>query len=179
MQVSRIFVYMSATYCSGSYFWNHVASIHKVSGKSMYPTLNQDKIKSDWILLSEGLADNLSKIKRGHVVVFRSVRNPTEFHIKRVIGLEGDTVKTLGYKNEYVKIPPGHCWVEGDNHHVSDDSNRIGPLPMGLITAEAKYVLHPNFKKMPQSFPHDRVSINPNVDRNVLHYLSNLPSAVL
>ena len=45
-----------------------------------------------------------------------------------MIALEGDKVKTLGYKKRVVKVPTGHCWVEGDNHACSDDSNRRGPV---------------------------------------------------
>lgn len=145
----------------------------------MYPVLNSDRSKSDWVLLNERLPNNLYKLQRGDVVVFRSMRNPMEYHIKRVVALEGDTVKTLGYKNEYATIPPGHCWVEGDNNKISEDSNRCGPLPLGLITAQATHVVYPRFEKIKPKFIHDRVSINPDVESEVLRYLNELPSVIL
>ena len=36
--------------------------------------------------------------------------------------------RTLSYKNRYVKIPAGQCWVEGDNSGQSMDSNLFGPV---------------------------------------------------
>ncbi|XP_010078525.1 PREDICTED: mitochondrial inner membrane protease subunit 2-like, partial [Pterocles gutturalis] len=57
----------------------------------------------------------------------RSPRNPEQKIIKRVIALEGDIIKTIGYKKKYVKVPHGHIWVEGDHHGHSFDSNAFGP----------------------------------------------------
>jgi hypothetical protein len=31
------------------------------------------------------------------------------------------------------KVPPGHIWIEGDNHEVSIDSRNYGPIPIGLL----------------------------------------------
>ena len=28
--------------------------------------------------------------------------------------MPGDIVKTINYKKEYVIVPEGHCWIEGD-----------------------------------------------------------------
>jgi inner membrane protease subunit 2 len=76
-----------------------------------------------------------------------SPENPKRVLIKRILAIEGDTVKTLPpYPDREVKIPQGHIWVEGinhrlhllgffpltiklgDEHFVSDDSNRFGPV---------------------------------------------------
>ncbi|XP_010213688.1 PREDICTED: mitochondrial inner membrane protease subunit 2, partial [Tinamus guttatus] len=61
-------------------------------------------------------------------VVIWSPRNPEQKIIKRVIALEGDIIKTIGYKKKYVKVPHGHIWVEGDHHGHSFDSNAFGPV---------------------------------------------------
>jgi len=29
---------------------------------------------------------------------------------------------------QYVTVPAGHCWVEGDHHGQSMDSNLFGPV---------------------------------------------------
>ena len=29
--------------------------------------------------------------------------------------MQGDVVETLGYKKPFVRVPEGHCWVEGDH----------------------------------------------------------------
>ncbi|CAH0713510.1 unnamed protein product, partial [Brenthis ino] len=57
--------------------------------------------------------------------------------------LEGDVVSTLGYKNQYVKVPEGHCWVEGDHTGHTLDSNTFGPVSVGLINAKAVCIVWP------------------------------------
>lgn len=56
---------------------------------------------------------------------------------------QGDIVPTIGYKKPYVKIPPGHCWIEGDHTGHSLDSNTFGPVSLGLMTARAKFIVWP------------------------------------
>ncbi|CAK8682838.1 unnamed protein product [Clavelina lepadiformis] len=92
-----------------------------------------------------------------------TTRDPNSIYVKRVVGLEGDIVTTLGYRKRSVLVPAGHCWLEGDNHLASDDSNKFGPIPMGLITARATHVIYPvtRWQHLPRKFPHSRVKINP------------------
>ena len=52
-------------------------------------------------------------LNRGDVVSVVSPKNPKECLIKRVVGLPGDLVKTVNYKSKYVRVPEGHCWIEG------------------------------------------------------------------
>ncbi|KJE97564.1 inner membrane protease subunit 2 [Capsaspora owczarzaki ATCC 30864] len=118
-----------------------VASVAGVQGRSMQPTLNPD-IAVDHILLDKwSVRDH--RHRRGEVVVLWSPDEPTVAVIKRIIALEGDVVKTLSYKDPFVKIPRGHCWVEGDNHIHSRDSNTFGPIPVALIDARATHVIWP------------------------------------
>ena len=75
---------------------------------------------------------------------FRSPTRPRDHNlIKRVIALEGDTVQTLRWKNRYVKVPKGHCWVEGDNKKRSEDSNDFGPVPLAIVRAKATRIVWP------------------------------------
>ena len=36
--------------------------------------------------------------------------------------------RTTSYRKRLVQVPPGHCWVEGDNVRGSQDSNFFGPV---------------------------------------------------
>ncbi|GIY25259.1 mitochondrial inner membrane protease subunit 2 [Caerostris darwini] len=71
-----------------------------------------------------------------------SPRDPDEKLIKRVIAVEGDTVKASDMLR-YVSIPAGHCWVEGDHTAHSMDSNYFGPVSVGLIFAKASHIVWP------------------------------------
>ena len=43
---------------------------------------------------------------------------------------------TRSYTTRHVTVPPGHCWVEGDNPKTSRDSNLFGPVCVikGIVT---------------------------------------------
>uniref|UniRef100_A0A8B9BL71 Mitochondrial inner membrane protease subunit 2 n=1 Tax=Anser brachyrhynchus TaxID=132585 RepID=A0A8B9BL71_9AVES len=88
----------------------------------------------------------------------RSPRNPEQKIIKRVIALEGDIIKTIGYKKKYVKVPHGHIWVEGDHHGHSFDSNAFGPVSLGLLHARATHILWPpkRWQKLQPILPPER-----------------------
>lgn len=58
---------------------------------------------------------------------FSSPSNHKEKHIKRIIGLPGDWIG-IHRSSDVVRIPEGHCWVEGDNPSSSMDSNSFGPV---------------------------------------------------
>ncbi|KAF7661113.1 hypothetical protein LDENG_00267980 [Lucifuga dentata] len=87
----------------------------------------------------------------------RSPRNPQQKIIKRVIGLEGDLIRTLSHKNRYIRIPDGHFWIEGDHHGHSLDSNSFGPVSVGLLHGRASYIIWP-----PSRWQRIRPSLPPN-----------------
>uniref|UniRef100_UPI003AB0D2F3 mitochondrial inner membrane protease subunit 2-like n=1 Tax=Centroberyx gerrardi TaxID=166262 RepID=UPI003AB0D2F3 len=91
-----------------------------------------------------------------------SPRNPQQKIIKRVIGLEGDFIRTLGYKNRFVRVPDGHFWIEGDHHGHSLDSNSFGPVSVGLLHGRASHIIWP-----PNRWQRIRPSLPPN--RGPLH----------
>lgn len=72
-----------------------------------------------------------------------SPRNPDSCLIKRIVGLEGDIMKTKSQVHSFVEVPKGCCWIEGENHSQSMDSNFFGPIPLGLITAKATHIVWP------------------------------------
>ena len=67
--------------------------------------------------------------------------------VKRVIALEGDTVRTRPpYPFSEEKVPLGHVWVEGehsDDGNPSIDSNIYGPIPLSLLTGKVRAVYWP------------------------------------
>jgi signal peptidase I len=129
-----------------------------VKGASMEPTFND----GNYILIDE-ISYRLSHPNRGDVVVFKFPQDTTEFYIKRVIGLPGDTVEVKNNKvtifnqehtsglvlsEKYlgpgqltlgdlkVKLDSNQYFVLGDNRLRSSDSRRWGTVDRSLITGK-------------------------------------------
>ncbi|OIO48260.1 MAG: signal peptidase I [Parcubacteria group bacterium CG1_02_40_82] len=126
-----------------------------VQGASMEPNY-QD---GEYLIIDE-VSYRLGEPLRGEVVVFKYPQNPSEFFIKRIIGLPGETIKIDDIKiiienkanpegfvldeSSYLKnVPPmgqetttlkeNEFFVLGDNRAASFDSRRWGPLPRNNI----------------------------------------------
>ena len=69
--------------------------------------------------------------------------DPLKLIIKRLIGLENDTIFNSKHSHLPVKIPKGHCWIEGDNYCSSVDSIEYGPINCGLIFGKATHIVYP------------------------------------
>lgn len=69
---------------------------------------------------------------------------------------------TRGYKSEIVRIPDGHCWVEGDHAGHSMDSNSFGPVSLGLVTAKATFIVWPpsRWQNIETLLPDNRKPLN-------------------
>ncbi len=126
-----------------------------VPSDSMTPTLE----KSDYI---GGFRINSSEIKRGDVVVF-STGSKEDFYVKRVIGLQGETLSMVdgfvyinGKKLDepYVEnrgtddfgpitIPDGTVFVMGDNRTDSYDSRYLGPIPTNSLDTKVYFIYNP------------------------------------
>ena len=126
-----------------------VAQPFIVSGESMVPTFQNGQY-----LIIDELTYHFTSPKRGDVIVFRYPKDPSQFFIKRIIGLPGETVHITnqgititkadgsneqvdesyvvnqgnGGDNEYV-VPEGSYFVMGDNRPESSDSRSWGFLP--------------------------------------------------
>jgi inner membrane protease subunit 1 len=134
----------------------------------MLPTLSPS---GDWVLYSR-LPYHFPRLAapfaRGDVVIALHPFMPDRAVGKRIIGLEGDTVEVnpagirvdaegaaRGTGTKYVKIPPGHCWLQGDNLSNSTDSRDYGPVPMALVQARVEARVCPSpptCRALPQSF---------------------------
>jgi len=138
-----------AGFAGVTWFYDYVGYFAKVEGGSMQPVLNPiwgnskfEAVRADWVFLSK-FAVHSFEVERGDIVTVVCPNDPKDIFIKRVVGLEGDIVRTLSYKKRYMKIPKGSCWVEGDNHKNSIDSNDFGPIPLGLIQSRAIAIVWP------------------------------------
>ncbi|XP_032809979.1 mitochondrial inner membrane protease subunit 2 isoform X3 [Petromyzon marinus] len=137
---------------------DRVAYVARVEGASMQPCLNPTQSpSSDVVLLNRWSLRNF-EVRRGEVVSLISPRDPGQKMIKRVIALEGDIIRTLSYRNRYVRVPEGHCWVEGDHHGQSLDSNSFGPVSVGLLHARASHVVWPpnRWRRLQRDVPPNR-----------------------
>lgn len=121
--------------------WDKLFYFSGVDGVSMQPLINsggkRNKKDRVFVIRSHLFKSIEETVQRGDVVSLISPKNFDECFIKRVIGLPGDVVKTISYKKNYIVVPQGHCWIEGDNHKASYDSNKFGCIPMGLILGKA------------------------------------------
>lgn len=130
-----------------------------VKGASMESTFENN----DYILIDE-LSYFFRDPRRDEIIVFRSPENSSQFFIKRIIGLPGDTVKIENNKvsifndqspeglllnessyldrgqetrgNITMTISSSNYFVMGDNRLQSSDSRRWGELDKSLITGK-------------------------------------------
>ncbi|KAJ1736375.1 hypothetical protein LPJ72_001461 [Coemansia sp. Benny D160-2] len=120
---------------------DNIVSLQMITGRSMQPALNPDSnhLWRDVVVMDRCVQGLLStqRLERGDIVAFVSPFNPERVVIKRIIGLPHDCVVPHTNPQAFVRIPKGHCWVEGDESFHSNDSNTFGPLPMALIKSRA------------------------------------------
>ncbi len=137
-----------------------------VSGASMQPNF-EDR---EYLIVDE-LTYHLRSPERGEPIIFRFPKNPSQFYIKRVIGLPGETVAIVGGKvriwnsgspegftldESYlgtgeissgpelrVELGDMQYFVLGDNRDSSSDSRIWGPLGKELIVGRAFFRVWP------------------------------------
>jgi len=134
-----------------------VAQPFIVSGASMDPTF-----ASGQYLIVDELTYKFEAPERGQVIIFRYPKDTTQFFIKRIIGLPGETVtikdgsiyitetsgKTIALDEPYVKnvgnggdmtkvLGAGEYFVMGDNRPESSDSRSWGTVPANDIVGRA------------------------------------------
>jgi len=102
-----------------------------VHGSSMVPTFES----GDYLIIDE-ITYQFRGPERGEVIVFRYPQNPSQFFIKRVAGLPGETINGT-------KLPQNEYYVLGDNTFASSDSRYWGPVKSNLIIGRAVLRLWP------------------------------------
>lgn len=129
-----------------------------VKGASMEPNY----LDGDYLIVDE-ISYRFEAPKRGEVIIFRYPLDQTQFFIKRVIGLPGETVKVENGKviieeksgnafildesqylhgvntagNVETTLGDNEYFVLGDNRNASSDSRRWGEVNKKLIIGRA------------------------------------------
>jgi len=131
-----------------------------VKGASMEPNF----LDGDYLIIDE-ITYRFEKPERGDVIVFRYPLDPSQFFIKRIIGLPGETIRVENgeifiYNKEAVPqeieldeseyldniytpgdleatLKEGEYFVLGDNRRASSDSRKWGTVPKRYIIGEA------------------------------------------
>lgn len=127
-----------------------------VKGASMEPSYYEN----EYLIIDE-LTYRFRDPLRGETVVFHPPGNESQYYIKRVIGLPGETVEIrdghiIIYNDEYlngitldesylseetegkqrVQLGQSEYFLMGDNRDASLDSRAIGPIPFENITGK-------------------------------------------
>lgn len=131
-----------------------------VSGKSMEPNFYD----GDYLIVDE-VSYRFENPQRGDVIIFRYPKNLSEFFIKRIVGLPGETIeirdsRVIVYNSEHLEgmvidenlylpvtaMTAGNYFVElkndeyyvlGDNRSYSSDSRVWGTLEKRFIVGKA------------------------------------------
>jgi signal peptidase I len=133
-----------------------------VKGASMEPNFHDH----EYLIINE-IAYRVEEPSRGEIVVFRYPKDPSQYFIKRIIGLPGEKIKIKDNKvyifndkypngialNEEVYLSEdtqtpyfgksefvlgdNEYFVMGDNREASLDSRKFGPVPRRLIIGKA------------------------------------------
>lgn len=160
-------VHIAVAVAIGLVIVNYVAQLTLVWGNSMLPTLQ------NWnILIIEKITPRFGHLERGNIVTLNvpeMIGEDRRTVIKRIIGVEGDTVElrdgrvylnneplkeeyvngnsTLPINSQYSKVTveKGYIYVMGDNRMpgASDDSRRMGPLKLEKVGGKAVLRLMP------------------------------------
>lgn len=143
----------------------YVAQPFIVDGASMEPNFHG----GNYLIIDELSYEFFREPTRGEVVVFRAPPNPSQFYIKRIIGLPGETVEihnnkiyitttsgnTFNLDESYIpasfntdpnmikKLNKDEYFVLGDNRPHSSDSRIWGILPRQNITGRVFVRLWP------------------------------------
>lgn len=154
-----VFVFIVMPLFVGSYLF--LARPFQVKGDAMAPNYRDGQY-----LISSPVRKD-SEVKRGEVIIMKSVDNPKVVYIKRVIGLPGESVMLkdgLIYINgeildeedylkhgvvtsgnsfigegEEMKVPNGQYFVLGDNRMKSVDSRKYGFVPRENIVSKVQF----------------------------------------
>ncbi|CUS20883.1 LAQU0S02e00540g1_1 [Lachancea quebecensis] len=143
------------SFCLVHVIHNHFYEFTGTRGESMLPTL---AATDDYVHALKLYRDGRG-LTIGDCIVAAKPTDPYQRVCKRITGMPGDiilvdpsacvngnpgSIKGKASRsgedsleaepfNSFIKVPPGHVWVTGDNLAQSLDSRTYNSLPMGLI----------------------------------------------
>ena len=100
-------------------------------------------IKNNAVMLVDKVTPKLRDVRKGEVVVLRSLHDEDEFICKRVAHVWGDSFKL---EDREVVVPEKFLWLEGDNANFSFDSRHYGPMSDYLVVGIVRGSIYPEFK---------------------------------
>ncbi|MDD2671492.1 MAG: signal peptidase I [Syntrophales bacterium] len=130
-----------------------------VKGMSMEPNFDDGQY-----LIVDEITPKFDGYKRGEVIVFKFPQNPSQYYIKRIIGLPNEAIEffdgkitikepgnesgfvldekkylpyeSVNYQNLKITLKNNEYFVLGDNREASADSRRWGTLPSKYIVGK-------------------------------------------
>lgn len=137
-----------------------------------------------------------SKIRHGDIVVYKSIKNPNQLDVKRVLALSRDEITPQQLQiQQHVKPKPkrikeNYVWLEGDNQYGNRqnfDSTSYGQIPIGNIVGVVTGVLTFNasifdgfheIERLERKVPKERIKFSQFVDKNFIENLGQLDQKI-
>jgi len=174
------------------YFDKNIGCLRQVEGASMIPTFNNhfDNINFSTArpatLFSRDIVyftRNKQKLERGDVVFLTRPRKDNVRLVKRVVGVEGDTITPVGVGGaltEPRQLREGEVWVESDAGHGYLDSSVFGPVPLENIKGVGRGVWAWNSSYWPRLLrPEIPATVTPRLSVRVPEHQPGQPTEVV
>jgi len=126
-------------------------NIYSVKGNSMSPTLKE----GDLLVIKKPKSQKIF-FRRNDIIVLKNPKDPTNYFIKRVIGLPKEknksflslkTIETLPDNiNTYNELSENEYFVIGDNYFHSTDSRHFGPIKKSMIIGKVFLRIWPLYR---------------------------------
>ncbi len=139
------------------YVRQHLVQPFHIPSDSMSPTLlSGDMLFAD---MSYNCPTCFKAVKRGDVAIFVYPDNRTQYYVKRIVGLPGDTIAIASgeiiingspspdpfggdpsVNMDEHKVAPGHVFVLGDNRTASRDSRHFDDVPLSDVVGRPRQI---------------------------------------
>ena len=139
------------------YVRQHLVQPFYIPNSSMSPTLlSGDMLFAD---MSYNCPTCFKAVKRGDVAIFVYPDNRTQYYIKRIVALPGDTIAIdagdmiingrpspdtfsgdPSVNMDDHKVAPGHVFVLGDNRTASRDSRHFDDVPLSDVVGRPRQI---------------------------------------
>ncbi|KAI6225219.1 Peptidase-S24 domain-containing protein [Aphelenchoides fujianensis] len=126
-------------YCGTYFFTKNVGELIICKGQSMVPALQDGDI-----VVGERLSVKRGNLRPGDIVCATNPFDSRQLLCKRIAHGPADKIELpQEYEFPLRRVPPGHCFLIGDNRFLSKDSRHCGPVPLGLVQVRLVFRLWP------------------------------------